>query len=74
MDEIIAHVAERAGIPADKARLAVDAVLGFVKQKLPSQLAPQLDRAVSGGSVSDAPVGLGEVAKDTLGRTFGKEG
>jgi hypothetical protein len=73
MDELINLVTQRAGIPADKARTAVDTVLGFVKQKLPSQFASQIDNIAAGKPISDIPVGLGEAAKERTGRIFGKE-
>jgi len=73
MDELINLVTQRAGIPADKARTAVDAVLGFVKQKLPSQFASQIDNIAAGKPISDIPVGLGETAKERMGGIFGKE-
>lgn len=72
MDEIIKLVTERAGIPSDKARLAVDAVLGYVKQKMPPALASQVDSVFAGRSVSDIATGFGETAKEGLGGMFGK--
>lgn len=72
MDEIIKMVAEKAGIPSDKARMAVDTVLGYVKQKMPPALASQLDNAVAGKPVSDVAAGLGETAREGLGGVFGK--
>ena len=48
MDEIITLVTQRAGIPADKAKLAVDTVLGFLKSKMPSPIAGQIDAALAG--------------------------
>ena len=36
MDELIDHVARRAGLTRDQARAAVDAVLGYFTAKLPS--------------------------------------
>ncbi len=49
MDEIINRVAEKTGLPADKARSAVDAVLGFLKEKLPGPIGSQIDSVISGG-------------------------
>lgn len=48
MDEIIKMVTEKVGIPADKAKLAVDTVLGFVKSKVPAPIAGQIDNALAG--------------------------
>ncbi len=48
MDEIIKLVTDRVGIPTDKAKLAVDTVLGFVKTKVPAPIAGQIDAALTG--------------------------
>lgn len=50
MDELIKSVCERTGLPADKARSAVETVIEYLKGKLPSSVATQLDSAVSGES------------------------
>jgi uncharacterized protein (DUF2267 family) len=62
MDELINQVAQRTGLAPDKARMAVDAVLGFLKTRLPAPIASQLDSALSGsaaGGMADAVKGLG---------------
>lgn len=62
MDELIKMVTTKVGIPADKAKLAVDTVLGFVKSKVPAPLAGQIDTALAGttGGVGDAMKGFAE--------------
>ena len=35
MDELLKVVTEKTGLPFDKAQGAIDAVLGFIKDKLP---------------------------------------
>ncbi len=61
MDELVNQVAQRTGLAPDKARAAVDTVLGFLKARLPGPIASQLDSALSGGSggMADAAKGLG---------------
>lgn len=66
MDELINQVTQRTGLAPDKARTAVDTVLGFLKTRLPAPVASQLDGALSGGSGG----GLGDMAKG-LGNRFG---
>ena len=66
MDELISQVVQRTGIPEDKARMAVETVLGFLKSKLPAPIAGQIDNAVGGGGG-----GIGDMA-GTLGVMFGK--
>ena len=70
MDELINQVVQRTGIPEDKARMAVDTVLGFLKTKLPAPIAGQIDSVVGGGGTEGAG-GLGDVAGQ-LGGMFGK--
>ena len=62
VDELINQVAQRTGLAPDKARTAVDTVLGFLKTRLPGPIASQLDGALSGsaaGGVAEAAKGLG---------------
>lgn len=66
MDELINQVAQRTGLAPDKARTAVDTVLGFLKTRLPAPIASQLDAAMAGkagggGGMSDAVEGLGNM-------------
>jgi nucleoid DNA-binding protein len=49
MDELINMVAQRTGLGPDKAKTAIDTVVGFLKTKLPAPLAEQLDSALAGG-------------------------
>ena len=62
MDEIIKLVTEKVGIPTDKAKLAVDTVLGFVKSKVPGPIAGQIDSAIAGttGGVAGTVKGFAE--------------
>ena len=55
MDELVKVVAERAGIPEDKARTAVNTVMGFLQERLPASIAGQLENVTSsvGGGVAD---------------------
>jgi hypothetical protein len=66
MDELINQVAQRTGLAPDKARTAVDTVLGFLKTKLPAPIASQLDGALSGG----AGGGMADAAR-SVGGMFG---
>jgi hypothetical protein len=63
MDELIKLVSKKVGIPEDKARLAVNTVLGFLKDKLPAPIASQLEGFLGGsgstGSVEDIAKNLG---------------
>ena len=65
MDELVALVSQKTGLPEDKSRKAAEVVLGFLKDRLPAPIAGQIDNVVSGqgsGGVSGA-----------LGGMFGKK-
>ena len=70
MNEIIQRLMEKTGLPEDKASAAVDAVVGFLKEKLPGPIASQIDNLLAGGAgLGDK---LGGVAKG-LGGMFSKK-
>lgn len=73
MDELLAAVAQKTGLPADKAKGAVEAVLGFLKEKLPAPIASQIDGFLEGNAanVADMAGDAVEGLKDTLGGVFG---
>ena len=77
MDELVNLVAQRTGIPADKAQMAVQTVVGFLKEKLPAPIAAQVDGLMSGGGGGIAGLAgqageLGSVVKGIEGM-FGKQ-
>ena len=79
MEQLIATITEKAGINKDQAKSAIEAVIGFLKQKLPASLAGQLDHLVPGaGGESEGGEGasseggaMGAISKG-LGGLFGK--
>jgi uncharacterized protein (DUF2267 family) len=78
MDELIKQVSERTGISEDKARTAVDTVVGFLKQRLPTPIAGQVDNALnsSAGALGSAGGAITDKAGDVLGGIgdmFGKK-
>lgn len=70
MDELINQVAQRTGLAPDKARTAVDTVLGFLKNRLPAPIASQLDNALSGSGAGAGAGGLTDAVKG-MGSKFG---
>ena len=68
MDELIKLVTEKAGISEDQAAKAVEAVMGFLKDKLPGPIASQVEGVLGGGGMPD----VGDVGKK-LGGLFGKK-
>ena len=69
MDELIKLVSQKAGLSEEIAKKAVDAVIGYLKDKLPAPIAGQIDGLLGGGGM---PKDLGGVAKG-LGGLFGKK-
>ena len=53
MDELIKMVAQKTGLPQDKAKVAVDTVINFLKQKLPPNMGGTIDAALAGGKLPD---------------------
>jgi uncharacterized protein (DUF2267 family) len=78
MDELIKQVSERTGISEDKARTAVDTVVGFLKERLPAPIAGQVDNALNSGAgaLGSAGGAIADRAGDMLGGIgdmFGKK-
>ena len=76
MDELIKLVSEKANISAEQAKQAVESVLAFIKDKLPSPIGEQVTNLLSGagGLLGQAGGSLGDVAGqagDVLGGLFG---
>jgi hypothetical protein len=59
------------GIPQDKAQVAVDTVVGYLKEHLPGSLGSQLDSAISGEESEG--VGPAKAAAKNIGSAFGKK-
>ena len=69
MEELVKLVSQKTGLSKDMAKVAVDTVVGYLKDKLPDPIAGQVDGVLSGaGDVSD----LGSIAQN-LGGLFGKK-
>jgi uncharacterized protein (DUF2267 family) len=69
MDELIKQVAERSGISEDKARTAVNTVVGFLKDRLPASIAGQVDNVLD--SSADVLGSATETAANTAGELLG---
>jgi hypothetical protein len=74
LDQLIAAVSQRTGMPPDKARAAVDAVISQLKAHLPSPIANHIDGLLAGTTPSANPAAAGGFvgdmesrAKDMLG-------
>jgi uncharacterized protein (DUF2267 family) len=74
MDELITKITERTGLPPEQAKRAAEAVLEFLKARMPAPIASNLDSILSGG-VKTAEAGGGMLGSATakLGSMFGKD-
>ena len=66
MDELVKKVSEKTGLPEAQAKQAAEAVLEFLKEKLPAPLAGQLDNVLETPATSSHAVEL-------LNNLFGKK-
>jgi hypothetical protein len=71
--EVAGLVAKKVGIPADKAQLAVDVVVNFLKQKLPPTIAGEVDAVLSGNVDLSDGIGLDDAAGLLGGLLGGKQ-
>ncbi len=67
MDQVINLVAEKTGLSPDMARLAVQTVFGFLKEKLPEPVAAQVEAALNGQNVAEHGGNILDQAKHALG-------
>ncbi|HEX8652113.1 MAG TPA: hypothetical protein VF708_14830 [Pyrinomonadaceae bacterium] len=76
MNELIKQVSERTGISEDKARTAVETVVGFLKERLPAPIAGQVDNVLnsSAGAIGSAGDSIADKAGDALGGLGGMFG
>ena len=68
MDDLVKLVSERTGLPPETARVAVDTVLGYLKDRLPAPIASQLDGFLASGGQAGGATN----PASALGDLFGK--
>ena len=73
MDELISKITERTGLQPEQAKAAAEAVLEFLKARLPASIAGSLDSIVSGGATTEAGGGMLGNAAAKVGSMFGKD-
>ena len=66
MDELIAQVSQRTGLPPEQARTAALAVLEHLRGRLPGPLASHLDQFLGGSGTSGSTPAAGGLAGDPL--------
>jgi hypothetical protein len=67
--DLVKLVSSKTGLNEEMATLAVDTVIGFIKEKLPPEFAGQLDGLLSGGGGESAASGI----LGKIGGLFGKK-
>ena len=70
MDQLVAQITEKTGLPADKVQEVVGMVVSFISDKLPAPLARQVTGLLEGGGA--AAGGALDAAQKGLGGLFGK--
>jgi hypothetical protein len=68
MDELVKLVAEKTGLPEETAKVAVETVIGYLKDKLPGPIAGQIDNVLGGAGVSQNVGGLAKGLGGLLGK------
>ena len=73
MDELVKLVASKTGLSDGHARIAVETVLSFVKGRLPSPLASQIDALLATGAhkASEGGLNVGGLDVGNLGGALG---
>ncbi len=62
MDELVNVVAQKTGLSQDQSRAAAQAVIDYLKTRLPAPVAGQLDAVLKGGgNRGDVAKGLGGI-------------
>jgi uncharacterized protein (DUF2267 family) len=72
MDELVRQVAQKTGISEDTARVAVETVVKFLKDKLPAPIAAHVDTALSAAAPAVGNLDVGSLAS-SIGGLFGKK-
>jgi len=72
VDELIRQITERTGIGEDKARLAAQIVIAFLKTKSPG-IGSQLDGLAPGEGISQPAAGAKNRVRETIGGIFGNK-
>lgn len=54
MDQLVALVAQKTGLPPEQARTAAVTVIDFLKERLPAPIAGQIDAVLEGKSAGGA--------------------
>ena len=69
MEELVKLVTQKAGISSEQATRAINAVVAFVKEKLPGPIGAEVEKLIAGG----AGGGMGELGS-LLGKAEGMFG
>lgn len=73
MEELVNVVQSKTGLSEAKAKQAVEVVVSFIKDKLPSPLAAQVDAALKNEALTDQAANLLDQGAKGLGGLLGKK-
>ena len=68
MDDLVKKVTEETGLPEPQARKAAEAVVKFLKDKLPAPLASQIDNLIGNPGTTDTAQDLLKKGLDLFGK------
>jgi hypothetical protein len=73
LDELVAHISQRTGLPADQAQAAARTAVEFLDSRLPAPIGGNLAKLVQGGGGADGGGGLPDLGglAGGLGGMFG---
>lgn len=74
MQELIKMVTEKAGISEAQAKTAVESVISFLKDKMPSGVGSQVESFVKGTGTTGGSGSLGNTASGITGKLGGTSG
>ena len=73
LDELVAHISQRTGLPADQAQAAARSAVEFLDSRLPAPIGGNLSKLVQGGGAAGGGGGLPDLGglAGGLGGMFG---
>ena len=68
MDELIKLVSDKTGLSEELSKMAVETVVGYLKDKLPAPIGGQIDNLLGGAAQVQGAGGLAQGLKGILGK------
>jgi len=68
VDELIKLVSEKTGLSKEVGKMAVETVVGYLKEKLPAPIGGQIDNLLGGAGQAQSAGGLAKGLRGILGK------